>query len=289
MTGGIKRGVHQLPTAARRPCSGPRGLLAAFEVVAGERDLGLPGCLVAIIESAVGRAVAVDPEIADVTGHLKIIRPVEVKADGVPAQPKISAGDAKHQLVAANFVRNAADRRRPTPTIGRRGIAAERRRRSPHAAEADGVIVPFPAGGVILVGVEEQHHPVAAGGSGDVRVALGEKVEVGDVARYFQHGKIIAAGEVGVTTILGDGGGKVAPDRVIGGVKERPRHVGPIAEVAPQIDALRCTGGRSCADALAQAILGGHLEVIRIRVTAAHRLYIAAVLGRVLVNKVEPI
>ena len=212
---------------------------------------------------------------------------MKIKRHGIIRQAERGARNSEHELVARDLVADVTAHRRPIPI--RAQVLAQHRRGSAHAAEVDGVIVTFPAGGVFLVGVEEQHHPVAAGGSGDVRVALGEKVEVGDVAGHFQHGKIIAAGEVGVIAILGDGGGIVAPDGVVGGVKERRRHVGPIAEVSPQIDALRRTGGGSCADALAQAILGGHLEVIRIRVAAAHRLNIAAVLGRVFVNKVEPI
>ena len=274
------------PQAAVGPGLGPDALRTGLETVREQGHGRVGRGDVAVIETAVGRAVAVHAEVGDVV-RLKIVSPVKIKAHRIAGEAERRARNGEHQLIAADGVGDVAAHGRPIPAVGRGRVLKQRRRRRAHAAEIHRVIVAFPAGRVIFIGVNEQHHPVRTGGAGEVRVALREEIKIVRVARNFQHGEIVPAGGVRISAGRRNGRRVVAESRVVGRIVITWRNRIPLGKTAGQIDRLRRARGRRGADAFAPTVLADHLEIIIVRVPALHRFEVAAVFLVVFVHEIK--
>ena len=262
---------------------------ATIEIVPGQNPLALLDRLVAVIEATVRSAVSIDSKVGDVAGCLKIVRPVEVEADGIGSEPEIGSGKAQHECVTGNFEGDIAPEGGPDPPIGGGRVAGEGGCGCANSIQVKGIVVSLPAGRMVLIRIDEQDHPVAPGSAGDVRSALGKEVEIGLVPCDFEQCEIVPSGGVGVDAVLLDGGGKIARDRVIGGIEEGCCHVGPIAEVPAHVNGLWRTAGRNRTRAFALAILTHHLEIIVVGVASLHRFDVPVVFLIVFVHEIETV
>lgn len=141
------------------------------------------------VEPAFRRNVPTHIEIHDVARKPEIIRPFEINAGFVALQTKRFAWNRQLQLIAQNSPLHRGHFY-PLPTT-RVFFEPEFSVRVTRAVDDE--IIASPAGLRILVGVNQQPHPVRVRGWCQRRNRSGVKIKVRRIARDFAGGELIAA------------------------------------------------------------------------------------------------
>lgn len=139
---------------------------------------------VAVAEAAFGGGVAVEVEVHGVVGVLEVVGPFEVDGDGGVAGGEVEggAGDGELEFVA---VYAKGDFGGFFPVVGG-FMVFEGGGCGGGLVAVDDVVEALPAGGGVLVGVDQEGHPGGALWGGDGVFGMGVEVEGGFVAGYFE-------------------------------------------------------------------------------------------------------